>query len=245
MSQFTDPDQVDVDPSFTTLFDDDFKVGAGGVTRKTFTFVYGSWIQLCNSKRATVILARRPSSYGLRSVLASPIEPRGWCDHFLLYSLSSRPSNSLQYITLTVRSGDCQWFSHRFDGFSHTVMLEIYHENFVHGFYSLFKGDFRLAPKDEWAFADMSLLKNVVAQGVRMSLKLNQVSIGVCIGSIDCSLFRTHFWKCRNISITRNCTMILVSDLDDQLFFVHRNSGRISVGLSEQICLGYVACSGD
>jgi len=53
--------------------------------------------------------------------------------------------------------------------------LEIYHENFVHGFYSLFKGDFRLAPKDEWAFADMSLLKNVVAQGVRMSLKLNQV----------------------------------------------------------------------
>jgi hypothetical protein len=53
--------------------------------------------------------------------------------------------------------------------------LEIYHENFVHGFYSLFKGDFRLAPKDEWAFTDMSLLKNVVAQGVRMSLKLNQV----------------------------------------------------------------------
>ncbi len=61
--------------------------------------------------------------------------------------------------------------------FSHTVLLEIYHENFVHGFYSLFKGDFRLAPKDEWAFADMSLLKNVVAQGVRMSLKLNQVKI--------------------------------------------------------------------
>lgn len=64
--------------------------------------------------------------------------------------------------------------------FSHTVLLEIYHENFVHGFYSLFKGDFRLAPKDEWAFADMSLLKNVVAQGVRMSLKLNQVGIRNC-----------------------------------------------------------------
>ena len=61
------------------------------------------------------------------------------------------------------------------DCFSHAALLEIYHENFVHGFYSLFKGDFRLAPKDEWAFADMSLLKNVVAQGVRMSLKLNQV----------------------------------------------------------------------
>lgn len=52
--QFIDPDQVDVDPSFTTLFDDDFKVGAGGVTKKTFTFVYGSWINLCNNKRQTV-----------------------------------------------------------------------------------------------------------------------------------------------------------------------------------------------
>lgn len=59
--------------------------------------------------------------------------------------------------------------------FSHTVLLEIYYENFVHGFYSLFKGDFRLAAKDEWAFADMSILKDVVAKGVRMSLKLNQV----------------------------------------------------------------------
>lgn len=54
MMHFTDPDQVDVDPSFTTLFDDDFKVGVGGVTKKTFTFVYGSWIQLCHSKRPTV-----------------------------------------------------------------------------------------------------------------------------------------------------------------------------------------------
>jgi hypothetical protein len=52
MMQFTDPDQVDVDPSFTTLFD--FKVGAGGVTKKTFVFVYGSWINLCNNKRQTV-----------------------------------------------------------------------------------------------------------------------------------------------------------------------------------------------
>jgi hypothetical protein len=55
MMQFIDPDQVDVDPSFTTLFDDDFKVGAGGVTKKTFIFVYGSWIHLCNNKRQTVI----------------------------------------------------------------------------------------------------------------------------------------------------------------------------------------------
>jgi len=54
MMSFIDPDQVDVDPSFTTLFDDDFKIGAGGVTKKTFIFVYGSWIHLCNNKRPTV-----------------------------------------------------------------------------------------------------------------------------------------------------------------------------------------------
>jgi hypothetical protein len=58
MIQFIDPDQVDVDPSFTTLFDDDFKVGAGGVTKKTFTFVYGTWINLCNNKRQTVKKAK-------------------------------------------------------------------------------------------------------------------------------------------------------------------------------------------
>lgn len=57
MMQFSDPDQVDVDPSFTTLFDDDFKAGAGGVTKKTFNFVYGSWMNLCNNKRQTVNLS--------------------------------------------------------------------------------------------------------------------------------------------------------------------------------------------
>jgi hypothetical protein len=55
MMQFIDPDQVDVDPSFTTLFDDDFKVSVGGVTKKTFTSIYGTWINLCNNKRQTVI----------------------------------------------------------------------------------------------------------------------------------------------------------------------------------------------
>ena len=54
MMQFKDPDEVDMDPSFTTLFDDDFKVGVGGVTKKTFTLVYGSWINLCNHKREPV-----------------------------------------------------------------------------------------------------------------------------------------------------------------------------------------------
>ncbi|CAF3332288.1 unnamed protein product [Rotaria socialis] len=143
MMQFSDPDQVDVDPSFTTLFDDDFKVGAGGVTKKTFTFVYGSWMNLCNNKRQI------PLSSSQEDDLIT------FC--FILSLLARRTlSSSLP--------------SH------HTALLEIYHENFVHGFYSLFKGDFRLAHKDEWAFADMSLLKNVIAQGVRMSLKLNQDS---------------------------------------------------------------------
>ena len=46
----------------------------------------------------------------------------------------------------------------------------------MYGLHALFKGDFRITdPKDEWVFADMNLLRKVVAPGVRMSLKLHQV----------------------------------------------------------------------
>lgn len=45
----------------------------------------------------------------------------------------------------------------------------------MYGFSALFKGDFRIAAKDEWVFADMDLLQKVVAPAVRMSLKLHQV----------------------------------------------------------------------
>ena len=49
-------------------------------------------------------------------------------------------------------------------------------EPFLYGLHALFKGDFRItSPKDEWVFADMDLLRKVVAPGVRMSLKLHQV----------------------------------------------------------------------
>lgn len=49
-------------------------------------------------------------------------------------------------------------------------------ESFLYGLHALFKGDFRITdPKDEWVFADMDLLRKIVAPGVRMSLKLHQV----------------------------------------------------------------------
>ena len=49
-------------------------------------------------------------------------------------------------------------------------------EPFLYGLHALFKGDFRItSPKDEWVFADVDLLRKVVAPGVRMSLKLHQV----------------------------------------------------------------------
>ncbi|KAF4105743.1 hypothetical protein G5714_013405 [Onychostoma macrolepis] len=47
-------------------------------------------------------------------------------------------------------------------------------ESFLYGFNTLFKGDFRIAAKDEWVFSDMDLLQTVVAPAVRMSLKLHQ-----------------------------------------------------------------------
>lgn len=48
-------------------------------------------------------------------------------------------------------------------------------DSFLYGLYALFKGDFRIAAKDEWVFADMDLLHKVVAPAIRMSLKLHQV----------------------------------------------------------------------
>ncbi|XP_060592528.1 pecanex-like protein 1 [Ruditapes philippinarum] len=48
-------------------------------------------------------------------------------------------------------------------------------EFFLYGLHALFKGDFRItSSRDEWVFADMELLRRVVAPGVRMSLKLHQ-----------------------------------------------------------------------
>lgn len=49
-------------------------------------------------------------------------------------------------------------------------------ESFLYGFNTLFKGDFRIATKDEWVFVDLDLLQKVVAPAVRMSLKLHQVT---------------------------------------------------------------------
>ncbi|KAM4694247.1 pecanex-like protein 2 [Discoglossus pictus] len=47
-------------------------------------------------------------------------------------------------------------------------------DSFLYGLHALFKGDFRIAARDEWVFADMDLLHTVVAPAIRMSLKLHQ-----------------------------------------------------------------------
>lgn len=70
-------------------------------------------------------------------------------------------------------------------------------DSFLYGLHALFKGDFRIAAKDEWVFADMDLLHKVVAPAIRMSLKLHQV------GHLFMHLFLTFtvvsvfFRKCR------------------------------------------------
>lgn len=51
-------------------------------------------------------------------------------------------------------------------------------ESFLYGLHALFKGDFRISSmRDEWVFADMELLRKVVVPGIRMSLKLHQVTV--------------------------------------------------------------------
>jgi hypothetical protein len=49
-------------------------------------------------------------------------------------------------------------------------------EFFLYGLHALFKGDFRItSARDEWIFADMDLMRKVLAPAIRMSLKLHQV----------------------------------------------------------------------
>ena len=51
---------------------------------------------------------------------------------------------------------------------------------FLYGLHALFKGDFRItSPRDEWVFADMEMMRRVVAPAIRMSLKLHQVCVPV------------------------------------------------------------------
>jgi hypothetical protein len=53
-------------------------------------------------------------------------------------------------------------------------------ENFLYGIHSLFKGDFRdTSVKDEWMYADIDLLRTVIAPAVRMALKLHQEHFAV------------------------------------------------------------------
>ncbi|KJH46755.1 pecanex protein [Dictyocaulus viviparus] len=48
-------------------------------------------------------------------------------------------------------------------------------ESFLYGLHALFKGDFRITcQRDEWVFADMDLLRCVIAPAVKMALKLHQ-----------------------------------------------------------------------
>ncbi|CAJ0573510.1 unnamed protein product, partial [Mesorhabditis spiculigera] len=48
-------------------------------------------------------------------------------------------------------------------------------ESFLYGLHALFKGDFRVTcQRDEWVFADVEILRSVIAPAVRMALKLHQ-----------------------------------------------------------------------
>lgn len=62
-------------------------------------------------------------------------------------------------------------------------------DSFLYGLHALFKGDFRIAAKDEWVFADMDLLHKVVAPAIRMSLKLHQVQSFLIFNFYYCICF--------------------------------------------------------
>ncbi|XP_048259849.1 pecanex-like protein 1 isoform X1 [Haliotis rufescens] len=144
----TDDDYTDLDPTFNMHVDDDYDTKLSGISRRSFCAVYLQWIQHCASRRENSV----DSDKG--SMLVS-----------LCYSLSLLGRRALAYASHNSASARSVHRSHKFQAV----------DFFLFGLHALFKGDLRItSQRDEWVFADMEMMRRVVAPAIRMSLKLHQ-----------------------------------------------------------------------
>ena len=136
---------VDLDPTFNLSVDEDFDFRASGITRQSFCQVYQNWIRYC--------LEEPPRKRGIRrSSKSHETEADVITLCFALSLLARRALGAA---------------SHH-NSFSSVEFL-------LYGLHALFKGDFRItSSRDEWVFQDIELLKQVIAPGVRMAVKLHQ-----------------------------------------------------------------------
>ena len=140
----SDESYVDPDPTFSANFDEDYSSAVNGLHKAKFNSLYGEWLRYCINKRSSGDADEQTIACDDDSLLMS------LC--FALSVLARRVLNTASHNNAS--SGV---------------------EFFLFGLHALFKGDFRItSTRDEWVFADMEMLRRVVAPAVRMSLKLHQ-----------------------------------------------------------------------
>lgn len=159
---------VDLDASFNVSIEEDFDETIGGITRQSFSAVYGEWLAYClqQRKKSHALLAKN-SKAGSRSASAPTSKNSTLTTQFTLVDDEEQALVTLCFCLSLVARRLLIAASH--NNSINTV------EFFLDGLHALFKGDFRIsAPRDEWVFYDMDLLKKVIAPSIRMSLKLHQ-----------------------------------------------------------------------
>ena len=155
---------VDVDGVFSSVIDRDYDQRLKGVSLASFTDVYGDWVRYCVEQRrhgdAPGLLVEPDESQPSTSRAATTVNRLVLA---LAYTLSLVGRRALG---AAAQYGGAASFANA--------------ENFLYGIHSLFKGDFRdTCVKDEWIYADVDLLRTVIAPGVRMALKLHQEHFAV------------------------------------------------------------------
>lgn len=149
-----DKNFVDLDPLFNMNIDEDFDFRSSGITRQSFCNVYHEWIAYCAKRRGGADPNVNVTPSNVTSSNGVPDYGKDSILVSLCFSLSLLGRRAL-------------------GAASHNFLTSV--EFFLYGLHALFKGDFRITSvRDEWVFADMELLRKVVAPGIRMSVKLHQ-----------------------------------------------------------------------
>ena len=166
---------VDFDAAFSAAVHEDYDLRVGGISRSSFASSYGKWIRHCARNRShnrhtgehSINTTAAATSVGSTSLNSGSIGPTPSERNVPLNSEEEDLLISLCYALSLVARRSLNAASHC----AVTGSVEL----LLHGLHALFKGDFRLgAPRDEWVFEDMQLLRKVIAPAVRMSLKLHQ-----------------------------------------------------------------------
>uniref|UniRef100_A0A915L172 Pecanex-like protein n=1 Tax=Romanomermis culicivorax TaxID=13658 RepID=A0A915L172_ROMCU len=159
-----DEKYLDTDEScFSARYDEDYDhlSQKATISLKSFSQTYTDWLKYCIRRRLGD--DETEAEYPMAATVNSSTERQ---QHALSYSKNSATIAFCYALSLVGRRA--------LSAASHGRHLSGA-ESFLYGLHALFKGDFRITcQRDEWVFADMDILRCVVAPAVRMALKLHQ-----------------------------------------------------------------------